>query len=152
MKWAARQGLIIRNQAHGSPGNIIDLHATSDIPETEGADIVPFKTASSAAHLMGRRLASAEALTWLDEHWLSSLGDARRAVDGPEWLTWREIAMPQVIDGEWTVAFLRGGPSLPAPVKVRELKSWTEFGGEALTAFSGTAHYSVVFDRPVQAD
>ena len=80
--WAAKQGLIIRNQAHGSPANIIDLYAASDIPETEGADIVQFKTASSAAHLAGRRLASAEALTWLDEHWLSSLGDARRAVDG----------------------------------------------------------------------
>ncbi|MBE2215613.1 MAG: glycoside hydrolase family 2 protein [Opitutaceae bacterium] len=80
--WAAAQGRIMRNQAHGSPANIIDLYAASDIPETEGPDVVQFKTASSAAHLTGKRLASAEALTWLDEHWLSSLGDARRAVDG----------------------------------------------------------------------
>jgi hypothetical protein len=80
--WAAGQGRIMRNQAHGSPANIIDLYAASDIPETEGSDILQFKTASSAAHLTGRRLASAEALTWLDEHWSSSLGDARRAVDG----------------------------------------------------------------------
>jgi len=80
--WSAGQGRIMRNQAHGSPANIIDLYAASDIPETEGADIVQFKTASSAAHLKGRRLASAEALTWLDEHWLSSLGDARGAIDG----------------------------------------------------------------------
>ena len=80
--WAARQQAIIRNQAHGSPANIIDLYAASDIPETEGSDIVQFKTASSAAHLTGKRLTSAEALTWLDEHWVSTLGDAKRAIDG----------------------------------------------------------------------
>jgi hypothetical protein len=80
-EWAHRRGAIIRNQSHGSPANILDLYAASDIPETEGTDIVRMKFASSAANVTGKTLASAETVTWLDEHFLSSLGDAKRAVD-----------------------------------------------------------------------
>ena len=80
-QWAARRGHIVRNQSHGSPANILDLYAASDIPETEGTDIVRMKFASSAANVAGKRLASAETVTWLDEHFLSSLGDVKRAVD-----------------------------------------------------------------------
>jgi hypothetical protein len=80
-EWAHRKGAIIRNQSHGSPANILDLYAASDIPETEGTDIVRMKFASSAANVTGRTLASAETVTWLDEHFVSSLGDVKRAVD-----------------------------------------------------------------------
>jgi hypothetical protein len=80
-EWAHKRGAIIRNQSHGSPANILDLYAASDIPETEGTDIVRMKFASSAANVTGRTLASAETVTWLDEHFLSSLGDVKRAVD-----------------------------------------------------------------------
>jgi hypothetical protein len=80
-RWAAGKGAIIRNQPHGSPANILDLYAASDIPETEGVDVVRMKFASSAADVMGKPLASAEAVTWLDEHFLSTLGDVKRAVD-----------------------------------------------------------------------
>ncbi|HWS89657.1 MAG TPA: glycosyl hydrolase [Pyrinomonadaceae bacterium] len=80
-EWAHRRGAIVRNQSHGSPANILDLYAASDIPETEGTDIVRMKFASSAANVTGKMLASAETVTWLDEHFLSSLGDVKRAVD-----------------------------------------------------------------------
>lgn len=80
-RWAATRGAIIRNQAHGSPANILDLYAASDIPETEGTDIIRMKFASSAANLTGKRLASAEAATWLNEHFTSTLGDVKNAVD-----------------------------------------------------------------------
>ncbi|HEX7316372.1 MAG TPA: glycosyl hydrolase [Pyrinomonadaceae bacterium] len=80
-EWAHKKGAVIRNQSHGSPANILDLYAASDIPETEGTDIVRMKFASSAANVTGRTLASAETVTWLDEHFLSSLGDVKRAVD-----------------------------------------------------------------------
>ncbi len=80
-RWAAAHGALIRNQAHGSPANILDLYAASGIPETEGASVVGMKLASSAAHLTGKPLASAEVATWLDEHWLSTLGDIKRRVD-----------------------------------------------------------------------
>src|SRR5690606_30732690 len=33
--WAHRMGRTTRYQAHGSPGNWIDLYASADIPETE---------------------------------------------------------------------------------------------------------------------
>lgn len=80
-EWAHRQGAVVRNQSHGSPANILDLYAASDIPETEGTDIVRMKFAASAANVTGKRLASAETVTWLDEHFVSSLGDVKRAVD-----------------------------------------------------------------------
>jgi hypothetical protein len=79
--WARGQGRQVRNQAHGSPANLLDLYAASDIPETEGAEIQRFKWATSAAHVAGRRLISAEAATWLGEHFRVRLADVRAAVD-----------------------------------------------------------------------
>ncbi|HEY6552215.1 MAG TPA: glycosyl hydrolase, partial [Vicinamibacteria bacterium] len=79
--FATRRGAKTRNQAHGSPANILDLYAATDIPETEGNEIMRMKWATSAAHVGGRRLASAEAATWLGEHFRSTLADVRRAVD-----------------------------------------------------------------------
>ena len=80
--WAHSRGALIRNQAHGSPANILDLYAASDIPETEGQEILRYKFATSAAHVTGKRLASAETVTWLDEHFLSTYSDVKKAVDG----------------------------------------------------------------------
>ncbi|MCF7803534.1 MAG: glycoside hydrolase family 2 protein [Candidatus Marinimicrobia bacterium] len=79
--WAKEQDAIVRNQAHGSPASILDLYAATDIPETEGRDVIRFKFASSAAHVTGKPLASAEAATWLNEHFQSSLSDVKTAVD-----------------------------------------------------------------------
>jgi hypothetical protein len=79
--WARRHGAVVRNQAHGSPANLLDLYAASDIPETEGTDLPRFKWASSAGHVAGRRLISAEAATWLDEHFRATLAQVRAAVD-----------------------------------------------------------------------
>ncbi|MFN0086401.1 MAG: glycosyl hydrolase [Blastocatellia bacterium] len=79
--WAAGKGKIIRNQSHGSPANILDLYAASDIPETEGQEILRMKFATSAANVTGKPLASAEAATWLNEHTMATLGEVKRAVD-----------------------------------------------------------------------
>lgn len=80
-KWAAAQGKGIRNQAHGSPANILDLYSVSDVPETEGRSIIGMKTASSAAHVCDKPLTSSESATWLNEHFRSNLGDVRNAID-----------------------------------------------------------------------
>jgi hypothetical protein len=80
-EWARRRDAIVRNQAHGSPGNILDLYAAADIPETEGTELLRIKFASSAGNVTGKRLVSAEAATWLNEHFLSSLADVKEAVD-----------------------------------------------------------------------
>jgi hypothetical protein len=79
--WARGRKAIVRNQAHGSPASLLDLYAASDIPETEGDDLPRFKWATSAGHVAGRRLVSAEAATWLGEHFRSTLADVRAAVD-----------------------------------------------------------------------
>lgn len=80
-KWAASKGKMVRNQSHGSPANTLDLYSVVDIPETEGNDILRFKFATSAANVMGKKLVSAESATWLNEHFLSSWGDVKKAVD-----------------------------------------------------------------------
>ncbi len=80
-KWAAGRGALIRDQAHGSPANVLDLYAAAGIPETEGTDPLRMKFASSAAHVTGKLLASAETCTWLGEHYSSTLNDAKLRVD-----------------------------------------------------------------------
>jgi hypothetical protein len=80
-QWAKAKGKIVRNQSHGSPANILDLYGAVDIPETEGTELLRFKFAASAAHVLGKPLTSAEAATWLNEHFKSSLGDVKKAVD-----------------------------------------------------------------------
>jgi hypothetical protein len=79
--WAAAQGKGIRNQAHGSPANILDLYAASDVPETEGYDILGIKGASSAQHVAGRKYSSTEGATWLGEHFVSTLEEVKVAMD-----------------------------------------------------------------------
>lgn len=79
--WAKNKHKQVRNQSHGSPSNILDLYEAIDIPETEGTDILRFKFGTSAANITGKPLASAEAATWLNEHFVSTLGDVKQAVD-----------------------------------------------------------------------
>ena len=79
--WAHTKKKMIRNQAHGSPANILDLYAASDIPETEGVDIVRIKFASSASHVTGKKLTSSESATFLNENFTSSLLDLKINLD-----------------------------------------------------------------------
>lgn len=101
-RWAHSHGSRIRNQSHGSPANIIDLYSIVDIPECESfgqsrfdipgllptgpwrhsdADPAVLKFASSAAHLAGKPLTSAETLTWLTEHFHTSLSLCKPEID-----------------------------------------------------------------------
>ena len=102
-QWAHGHGATTRNQAHGSPGNLIDLYAEADIPETENfymnnfgikglRDDVGFymkalstkatlKYASSAAHITGKPLVSSESMTWLTEHFRTSLSQIKPELD-----------------------------------------------------------------------
>src|SRR5262249_12958481 len=86
-EWSHGHGSLGRNQAHGGPGNILDIYASADIPECEifhlyeESHLPMLKLASSGAHLSGRKLASAEAYTWLDEHFNASLAEVKPATD-----------------------------------------------------------------------
>ncbi len=100
--WAHRHGSKTRNQAHGSPGNLIDLYACVDVPECEGFGLSDFnivglrkdslirkndselsmlKYASSAAHITGKPLTSSETFTWLTEHFRTSLSQCKPDLD-----------------------------------------------------------------------
>lgn len=85
--WCHANGMAARLQAHGSPGPLVDYYALGDIPETEAFSrtglVEPVaKMASSAAHLTGLPVCSAEAFTWLGEHFTVGLDAMRRAADG----------------------------------------------------------------------
>ncbi|MFW6289438.1 MAG: glycosyl hydrolase, partial [Mariniphaga sp.] len=88
-EWANSHESMNRNQAHGSPGNILDLYAACDVPETEifgriepgTVDVFVNKFASSAAHVTGKKLVSSESFTWLDEHWTVTPADMLRATN-----------------------------------------------------------------------
>ena len=58
---------------------------------------------------------------------------------------------PQVINGEWTINFIEGGPVLPGEIKTTKLASWTIMGSEDLKSFSGTAKYTISFTKPEEA-
>ncbi len=85
VKWSHEHGFITRYQAHGAPGNLPDLYALADIPETEMnrgyRNLLVSKFASSAAHVTGKPLVSAETGTWLAEHFTETLGEMKSLVD-----------------------------------------------------------------------
>jgi hypothetical protein len=83
--WAHRHGFQTIYQAHGTPGNWLDLYADADIPETEmfrnDRSILISKFASSAAHVAGRPLTGAETGTWLAEHFTETLAEMKYLAD-----------------------------------------------------------------------
>lgn len=101
--WTHKRKALSINQAHGSPGNLLDLYGAFDIPETEtfgssnfairglkrdSADIRNvdpdpnmLKFASSAAHAYGKPLTSCETFTWLGEHFKTSWSQCKPEVD-----------------------------------------------------------------------
>ena len=105
VSWSHAHGFMARNQSHGAPANLLDLYGAVDIPETESfgssafaiaglrrdpaevrSDHTPphplmYRMASSAAHVMGRRLISSETGTWLREHWKESPAAAKPQID-----------------------------------------------------------------------
>jgi len=104
-EWSTKRGFITRYQAHGSPGNLLDLYSLANVPETEafGSSNFPIpglrvdhdyrdwssgrpnpllmKFASSASDLYGKKLTSSETFTWLANHFKVSLSQAKPQAD-----------------------------------------------------------------------
>ncbi len=101
--WSHSLGMRARNQAHGSPGNLLDLYAASDVPETElfgstdlripgfrrvkeeiGKDTpvqMLHRFSASAAHVSGKPLVSSETFTWLREHFCETPAQMKPEAD-----------------------------------------------------------------------
>ncbi len=103
--WSCRHQMFTTEQAHGSPGNVLDLYGAADIPQTESfgsshfnipgvrvdvdskrerykwPDKLMFKFASSAANVKGRKLCSSETATWLTNHFRMALSQLKPQVD-----------------------------------------------------------------------
>ncbi len=84
--WSHANGFLTRNEAHGSPANLLDFYAAADMPETEffrfDRNPLVAKFASSAGHTAGRLRISSETATWLKEHFHVTLGDLKSFIDG----------------------------------------------------------------------
>ena len=104
VKWSESKGCTTRNQAHGSPSNLLDLYGASGIPETETFGASKFnipgirrekhnvdgknapqplinRMASSAAHVSGKPLVASETCTWLRNHFRAALSQAKPEID-----------------------------------------------------------------------
>lgn len=102
VKWCHEKGSLTREQAHGSPGNILDLYAAADIPETEifgpscfeipglrfepngpkpVSDPLMLKFSSSAGHVTGKKFVSSESCTWMEEHFKEALSQCKPEID-----------------------------------------------------------------------
>ncbi|MGF2410693.1 glycosyl hydrolase [Ferruginibacter sp.] len=102
-KWTNKRNTLSVNQAHGSPGNLLDLYGAFDIPECEtfgssafdvrglrrdSADIrnvdpdpIMLKFASSAANEYNKSLTSSETFTWLGEHFKTAWSQCKPELD-----------------------------------------------------------------------
>ena len=106
--WCAARGIRTRNEAHGSPCNLLDFYAVADVPETEmfvcdkakarepsvsaafinsgDRNILISKLASSAAHVKHAGAAtdpavSSESCTWICEHFCETAGAVKTFLD-----------------------------------------------------------------------
>src|SRR5262249_3739327 len=80
------------------------------------------------------------------ESWIVQILDA--PPDAADWVYAGPRGPAQQLAGKWSVKFVKGGPELPSDAEIDSLKSWTEFDGHAVKAFSGTATYSIHFPKP----
>jgi hypothetical protein len=67
-RWAARRGVPFRIQSYGAPPATLSSYRFADLFEGEGwgwRELTQTRWASSAAHLYGRRVVSAEVWTWV---------------------------------------------------------------------------------------
>ena len=104
VKWSESKGCTTRNQAHGSPSNLLDLYAAAGIPETETFGATQFnipgirrmndnvdkknhprplinRMAASAAHVAGKPLVAAETCTWVRNHFREALSQVKPEID-----------------------------------------------------------------------
>ncbi|OVE74864.1 hypothetical protein BVX97_06135 [bacterium E08(2017)] len=103
VEWSESKGCGTRNQAHGSPSNLLDLYAACSIPETETFSASEFeipgirrerdnvredrpqplinRMASSAAHVTGKPLVASESCTWVRNHFRAALSQVKPEID-----------------------------------------------------------------------
>ena len=100
VEWAHSHGVLVRNQAHGSPANLLDLYAAVDIPEIEGFGLSDFgikglrtdpgMTRKNFSDVSMLKYASSAAHVYVVDGALPYLAFADEARFGPDVHLWRE--------------------------------------------------------------
>ncbi len=62
------------------------------------------------------------------------------------WNYYETIDEAFVLDGQWKLEFIEGGPSLPDAVLLDGIRPWTTLDKPEVESFSGSAKYSIKFD------
>ncbi len=63
-----------------------------------------------------------------------------------DWLTYAPAGPARVLDGNWSLTFLRGGPVLPAAVALDAPTDWATLDDPDAQRFAGTGRYRLEFD------
>ena len=69
-------------------------------------------------------------------------------VRAPAYDYFEPVGEPEEITGVWKVSFIAGGPDKPQDREIETLGSWTDWDGDAVKRFSGTAAYAITLPRP----
>ena len=73
---------------------------------------------------------------------------ASEVAPGEPWPYAAPVGDPEPLAGPWRLAFVEGGPVLPAFSELPELASWTTLADAEAQRFAGTGRYTVRFERP----
>ena len=76
------------------------------------------------------------------------LQTSKNIVTGKQYPYYKATAPVLELNNNWSLQFIKGGPSLPAAASNISVGSWTDLPGEAVKQFSGTAVYTVSFNKP----
>ncbi|HEV2765654.1 MAG TPA: hypothetical protein VGV38_21905, partial [Pyrinomonadaceae bacterium] len=106
---------------------------------TGESGLAPIRTAADGAAEVYLQLAPGESRV------VKTFGGAVR---GPAYEYFRLAGEPVLLNGEWSVRFVEGGPELPPARRANGLEPWTNFDGDAYKRFSGTAVYTHTFEGP----
>jgi hypothetical protein len=71
-----------------------------------------------------------------------------QAASAHPWPYRQSVGAAILLEGNWSITFIQGGPDLPPPLETKVLQSWTDLGGDEAKRFGGTARYRLEFDAP----
>jgi hypothetical protein len=72
-------------------------------------------------------------------------------VSTAKWKYYNPSEKSYQISGNWDFKIIKGGPDNEYSKKINHLTSWTQWG-EKMAAFSGTAQYEIIFNRPADRE
>jgi hypothetical protein len=74
-----------------------------------------------------------------------------KQIRGKKYPYFEPSGSPIIMDGNWELSFITGGPIMPDTRQLTQIMPWTDLKGEEFSSFSGTANYTKSFDMPADS-